>query len=237
MSQSNGATTLTMQQAEVMPTVMPDGNGEAVSQVIFRYVPKSKVAQFTIRGKSPLLTNKIRERSVEEIRVKQDLGTRGKKGKRDKKSDFEQSMHIMPDGSTYGFPASGVKEAMVTAIRQVDFTSMAAGERLFYVLGEPRLIPLRCSRPVMRRSWSCRVAQPAPRPISVARRARPATTPEVVRHEAVGTALVDHVEPVVNADAARVGDVLHRAGDQVGNTRRRRSRQVSEKERRHVSGP
>ena len=149
MSQSNGATTLTMQQAEVMPTVMPDGNGEAVSQVIFRYVPKSKVAQFTIRGKSPLLTNKIRERSVEEIRVKQDLGTRGKKGKRDKKSDFEQSMHIMPDGSTYGFPASGVKEAMVTAIRQVDFTSMAAGERLFYVLGEPRLIPLRCSRPVM----------------------------------------------------------------------------------------
>lgn len=69
-----------------------------------------------IEGTSPLLTNKFGERALEGMAAKQGKAAKVEKPPRDPDADFRDALHIIDaDAHIYGFPAAGLKKALVAA--------------------------------------------------------------------------------------------------------------------------
>jgi hypothetical protein len=110
-----------------------------------------KFMKIRIRGLEPLLVHKLSKKLKQEFDDR-DAGKAKKKtrGKvRDKKQEYMESLHyIGKDGfevdtpksitskTRFGFPASGVKKAMVAACRFYDGISMVSANGMFFVPGK-----------------------------------------------------------------------------------------------------
>jgi hypothetical protein len=96
--------------------------------------PKFEIAEFTLRGTAPYVSNKFSSEAREMMRAKQAAGSQAKKGEKRGAKDFDrcyrESMHVMADG-TYGVPASSFRQALVSACRIVGFKMTLAKLALF----------------------------------------------------------------------------------------------------------
>ena len=73
-----------------------------------------------IKGETPLLTNRFGESAREAIEDKQQRKAKGPKQARDPQKEFHDAAHLISgaagnDDAIYGFPASGIKKALVAA--------------------------------------------------------------------------------------------------------------------------
>ena len=88
-----------------------------------------------IDGLSPLLVHRFSKKSQQQILDKQMGKAKGPKKKRDPEKDYEESLHRFDDGR-YGFPANGLKKAMVRAGKMLGI-AMTDLRQMFFVIGEP----------------------------------------------------------------------------------------------------
>jgi hypothetical protein len=102
----------------------------------------------SIEGATPLLTNRFGERSIEMIEAKQQKKAKGPKEARDPKTEFMDALHIIAPGQ-YGFPAVGIKKALVVAGGRFADEKMTHLRGLINVMGD--LIPIIAGEPSMRR--------------------------------------------------------------------------------------
>jgi len=100
----------------------------------------------TVKGISPLITNRFSEENQEQIENKQQGGASKGKPPRDPKAEFLGAQYRTESGA-YGLPAASFKEAMVRAAKPTDM-AMTDARAFFQVPGD--LLPLRCSEPIMR---------------------------------------------------------------------------------------
>lgn len=67
-----------------------------------------------IIGQTPLLTNRFGEKARQKIEDKQQKKAKGPKDARNPQEEFEDACHVISKG-VYGFPAVGIKKALVVA--------------------------------------------------------------------------------------------------------------------------
>lgn len=67
-----------------------------------------------IRGLTGLIQNRFREESIAAMEAKQQGAAKMTKAPRKPEEEFRGALHVMPDGK-YGFPAVGIKKALVAA--------------------------------------------------------------------------------------------------------------------------
>lgn len=79
-------------------------------------IPAIKLSNMTvsIEGTTPLLTNRFGERTMEAIEAKQQKKAKTAKEARDPDLEFREACHMVSEG-VYGFPAGGIKKALVVA--------------------------------------------------------------------------------------------------------------------------
>lgn len=79
-------------------------------------IPQIVLQQVLVRivGQTPLLTNRFSERSKEAIEDNQQKKAKLAREARDPEIEFREAMHLISPG-VYGFPASGVRKALVAA--------------------------------------------------------------------------------------------------------------------------
>lgn len=86
--------------------------------------PNFQTAVFRITGTAPYCQNKFSQKAREQIRLKQEAGSAGKKGMKREPKDFqacyEGAMHKTKEGWC-GIPAPAFRNAMVSACRVVGF--------------------------------------------------------------------------------------------------------------------
>lgn len=110
-----------------------DEGGEKIEKITIA-APNLKTVQFHIRGTAPLVQNKFSKKAQETMREAQAEGSRSKKGKKHAPKDFDalfkESYHKTVDGDP-GFPAAGLRAAMVSACRSVGFKMTHAKQFCF----------------------------------------------------------------------------------------------------------
>lgn len=98
--------------------------------------PNFQQAVVRIRGKTPLVMNKMSSENRLAMMAKQEQGSRAKKGQIRAPKDFDKiykgAMHISEQG-WYGFPASAFRAAMISACRTAGF-KMTVGKQSVFVL-------------------------------------------------------------------------------------------------------
>lgn len=117
-------------------------------QVIKIQKPDEKYLVFTIIGDEPLNVHRLGKKLAEEFNLRDANKTIPKKGARDKQAEFLDSLYyIDKDGkevdtpkkilktTRFGFPASGVKKAMVSAGRNFKGIKMTELKGRFFVMG------------------------------------------------------------------------------------------------------
>lgn len=89
---------------------MPAKENQAVE------LPELVIGETTIQiiGTTPLIVHRFSDDSIEKIQEKQSGAAKLTKAPRDPQREFEQAMYMLESGG-YGFPASGIKNAMVSA--------------------------------------------------------------------------------------------------------------------------
>lgn len=110
--------------------------------------PNLKRMVVHIEGQTPLLTNRFGERSIEMIEAKQQKKAKTAKEARDPDAEFREALHVI-DGNTYGFPAAGIKRALVAAGGRFADEKMTHLRGVLNPIGD--LIPIIAGKPTMRR--------------------------------------------------------------------------------------
>lgn len=93
---------------------------------------------FLLVGDSPLIVHAWSEKAKRQMLDKQMKKATGPKLAKDPEADYEACFYRLPDGS-YGFPAIGIKAAMISACRFADM-KMTAARGAFHIDGE--LVPV-----------------------------------------------------------------------------------------------
>lgn len=101
-----------------------------------------------IEGQTPLLTNRFGERAVEMIEAKQQKKAKGAKEARVPEQEFQDALHVIADNK-YGFPAVGIKKALVVAGGRFADEKMTHLRGIINIMGD--LIEIKGSKPKMRR--------------------------------------------------------------------------------------
>ena len=80
-------------------------------------IPAIQLERTVVRivGVTPLLTNKPSEKSIDAIQAKARGGARNKQVTNDPEEDWRDGIYIRRDDGKPGFPASGIKKALVHA--------------------------------------------------------------------------------------------------------------------------
>lgn len=112
-------------------------------------IPEIKLAQMvvSIEGQTPLLTNRFGERARKAIEDKQQKKARGARAARVPEDEFRDALHEIGD-DRYGFPAVGIKKALVAAGGRFADEKMTHLRGLFNVMGD--LVEIKASAPKMR---------------------------------------------------------------------------------------
>lgn len=86
--------------------------------------PRMESSVLTIIGTAPLVINAFSAKAREEMRLKQEQGSAGKKGKKREPKDFQEkyeaAKHISREGWC-GIPAAAFRSGMISACRLVGF--------------------------------------------------------------------------------------------------------------------
>lgn len=115
-----------------------------------------QVVQIRIEGEK-LVVHKFSEKARREIEEKQQNPNKARKKKTERKphEDFLGALHVLGKdvatgeaGEKYGFPASAIKKAMVSACRQHAGLPMTVARGAFHVIGD--LVEINAKKPVMR---------------------------------------------------------------------------------------
>lgn len=101
----------------------------------------------TIEGQTPLITHRFGERARKQIEDKQQGAARTAKPPRDPEAEFRDSLYVVREG-VYGFPAAGVKKALVYAGGRFADEQMTVLRGVVNVQGD--LLPIRAPEPRMR---------------------------------------------------------------------------------------
>ena len=117
-------------------------------------MPKIKNVDIPIQGITPLLCNRMSERSIMQMENKQQKKGNAAKEARDPEKEFQESAYLLDDTKPldsqerYGFPAISFKSAAVAACRHVDGIPMTKARGMFNVMSE--MLPLHFSEVKMR---------------------------------------------------------------------------------------
>lgn len=95
---------------------------------------KTQTVQFMLVGDSPLIVHRWSEKAKREILDKHMKRATSAKQAKDPEEDYRSSLYMI-EGGGYGFPANGVKAAMVGACRFVEM-KMTEARGAFHVEGE-----------------------------------------------------------------------------------------------------
>lgn len=113
---------------------------EAAERVQLRPID-IRTFKLPIKGTSPLIVHKFSEKAKKQIEDKQQKKAKGAKEARDPKAEFLAACYVMPGSpkagekkSRYGVPASGMKNALVSATRFVDGMQMTFARGAFHVM-------------------------------------------------------------------------------------------------------
>jgi len=102
----------------------------------------------SIEGQTPLLTNRFGDRAVNMIEAKQQKKAKGAKEARIPDQEFQDALHVISKG-VYGFPAVGIKKALVVAGGRFADEKMTHLRGLINIMGD--LIQIKGPKPSMRR--------------------------------------------------------------------------------------
>lgn len=98
--------------------------------------PKFETAVIAIVGETPLVLHKFSAKARNTIIATQEAGQQAKKGRKREPKDFNavyrDACHVSTEG-WYGFPASAVRNALISACRTVGFKMTLAKLSLFCV--------------------------------------------------------------------------------------------------------
>jgi hypothetical protein len=100
-----------------------------------------------IIGQTPLLTNRFGERARQAIEDKQQKKAKGAKEARRPEEEFQDACHKLTGGG-YGFPAVGIKKALVVAGGRFADEKMTHLRGVINIVGD--LIEIRSDAPKMR---------------------------------------------------------------------------------------
>ena len=101
----------------------------------------------SIVGVTPLLTNRFSEESVAKIEDKQQHRAKVAKEARNPEAEFKAAAHVIAPG-VYGFPAVGIKKALVAAGGRFADEKMTHLRGVINIMGD--LIPIQGPAPTMR---------------------------------------------------------------------------------------
>jgi len=108
--------------------------GKMKSKEIAIPPPNFKTLEVQIEGTAPYVQNAFSQKARDAMRIAQELGSKGKKGKKKEPKDFkacyEGSKHVMEDG-TCGIPAPAFRDAMISACRICGFKMTQAKLSVF----------------------------------------------------------------------------------------------------------
>lgn len=113
------------------------------------FIPELRMARINVRvkGVTPLITHRFSEDVMEKMARDQQGEAKVKKPPRNPQAEFEAACYRTPEGG-YGFPAAGVKKAMVTAGQRF---AGEKGTELYGAFSIPvELLELECGEPRMR---------------------------------------------------------------------------------------
>ena len=102
-------------------------------------MPKIKSVSIPIHGITPLLCNRMSERSILQMENKQQKKGNTAKVARDPEKEFQESAYLRDENAPldsqdrYGFPAISFKSAAVAACRHVDGIPMTKARGMFNV--------------------------------------------------------------------------------------------------------
>lgn len=98
--------------------------------------PNMQTASFTIEGTAPLVMCAFSQKARETMRIKQEQGSKAKKGEKREGKNFqecyEQAKHVSDEGWV-GIPASAFRAALISACRLVGFKMTLAKLSLFVI--------------------------------------------------------------------------------------------------------
>lgn len=108
---------------------------------------KLRTMMVGIVGSTALLTNRFGEKARQKIEDKQQKKAKGAKEARKPEEEFEDACHMI-DKKTYGFPAVGIKKALVVAGGRFADEKMTHLRGVINVMGD--LIEIKAKPPKMR---------------------------------------------------------------------------------------
>ena len=98
--------------------------------------PNFRIAQFKVIGTTPLVVHKFSQKAKNAIMATQQEGRKAASKKNREPKDFEEvykgAFHVSSDG-WYGFPAGGIRSAMIAACRATEL-KMTQGKIAVFVL-------------------------------------------------------------------------------------------------------
>lgn len=95
--------------------------------------------QVEVRGIQPLIVHRFSEKARKQIADKQQKKAKPKKDARDPMEEARAALYVLPKEKgeeRYGFPAAGIKKAIVSACRQVDGLAMTFAKGALHVYGD-----------------------------------------------------------------------------------------------------
>lgn len=112
-------------------------------------IPEIKLRRMvvSIEGQTPLLTNRFGEKARRAIEDKQQKKAKGPKEARVPDDEFKEACHRLQGGG-YGFPAVGIKKALVVAGGRFADEKMTHLRGVINIMGD--LIPIQGPEPTMR---------------------------------------------------------------------------------------
>jgi len=109
------------------------------AEVVTISPPNFKEAVFTIVGTAPYVQNKFSKKVRDQIHETQASGSTARKGKKREPKDFqrcyEEAIHRAGAEGWIGIPASGLRRALISACRIVNF-HMTRGKLALFVLAD-----------------------------------------------------------------------------------------------------
>lgn len=109
----------------------------------------------SIVGQTPLLTNRFGEKARQKIEDKQQKKAKLAKEARVPEEEFMDACHIISDG-VYGFPAVGIKKALVVAGGRFADEKMTHLRGVINIMGD--IIEIRSDKPPQMRTDTVRLA-------------------------------------------------------------------------------
>lgn len=112
-------------------------------------IPEIRLSRMivSIQGETPLITNRFGETKRKAIEEKQQKKARGPREARVPEEEFQDAMHVIREG-VYGFPAAGIKKALVVAGGRFADEKMTHLRGILNIIGD--FIEIKSSAPSMR---------------------------------------------------------------------------------------